>query len=195
VANDLALDRSGDVFVSDSVGSAIYRIAAGSGEAGIFVPEKTFQSPQGMAVAADGTHLYVADYGRGISRVELATGRVEELPAPPEAFLLGVDGLVRDGDTLLVTQNLARPDRVSRLFLASAGDRIVRAEVLELNDSRLIEPTLGVLARGSFWFVAAAQWSRFDEKTGVADMKGLEVPTILELPLARTLPPELPAKK
>jgi sugar lactone lactonase YvrE len=116
VANDLALDRSGTVFVSDSVGSAIYRIAPGSDAAAIFVPEKTFQSPQGMALAADGAHLYVADYGRGISRVDLATRRVAALPAPPDAFLLGIDGLDRDGDTLVVPQNLARPDRVSLPF-------------------------------------------------------------------------------
>jgi sugar lactone lactonase YvrE len=194
VANDLALDRSGRVFVSDSVGSAIYRIAPGSAEAEILVPPKTFASPQGMALDGDGTHLYVADYGRGVFRVELATGRAEELPAPPDAFLLGIDGLDRDGDALLVTQNLAHPDRVSRLYLAPAGDRIVRSEVLELNDPRLAEPTLGVVAHGSFWFVAASQWSRFDEKTGLADGKALRVPTILELPLARPRSP-VPATK
>jgi hypothetical protein len=45
------------------------------------------------------------------------------------------------------------------------------------------------VARGSFWFVADSQWSRFDEKTGLADTARLRTPTILELPLARSLPP------
>lgn len=192
VANDLALGPSGSIFVSDSRDSAIYRIVAGKDEAGVFVPAKTFRSPQGMALAADEAHLYVADYGRGVFRVDLETRRVEELPAPPDAFLLGIDGLDRDGDTLLVTQNLARPARVSRVFLSPAGDRIARVDVLELNDPRLAEPTLGVVARGSFWFVADGQWGRFDEKTGAVDTAKLAVPTVLELPLRRSSRPDLP---
>lgn len=186
VANDLAIDEEGRVYVSDSRDSALYRISRAAESAEIFVSAKTFRSPQGMSIAADGRHLYVADYGRGVFRVDLNGGKVEELPAPAGAFLAGIDGLDREGDTLLVTQNLAHPDRISRLFLAPAGDRVVRVEVLEFNDPRIAEPTLGVVARGSFWFVANGQWDRFDEKTGAVDSARLAVPTILELPLGRS---------
>ena len=185
VANDLAIDASGRVYVSDSVDSSVYRIAADGAAIETFVPPKAFRSPQGMALDAAGAHLYIADYGRGVFRVAIDDGtKVEELPAPPDAFLLGIDGLDRSGDSLVVTQNLARPDRVSRLRLDADGSRIVKAEVLEMNDARIAEPTLGVVWRSSFWFVADSQWGRFDEKTGAVDREHLREPMILELPLA-----------
>ena len=185
VANDLAIDASGRVYVSDSVDSSVYRIAADGASIETFVAPKAFRSPQGMALDAAGAHLYVADYGRGIFRVPIGDGaKVEELPAPPDAFLLGIDGLDRFGDSLVVTQNLARPDRVSRLHLAADGARVAAAEVLEINDARVAEPTLGVVWRSSFWFVADSQWGRFDEKTGAVDHEHLREPMILELPLA-----------
>jgi len=138
-----------------------------------------------MALDAAGRHLYVADYGRGIFRVAVDDGsKVGEVPAPSDAFLLGIDGLDRFGDSLVVTQNLARPDRVSRLRLDAAGARIVGAETLEMNDPRIAEPTLGLVWHSSFWFVADSQWSRFDEKTGAVDREHLREPMILELPLS-----------
>lgn len=185
VANDLAIDGAGRVYVSDSLDSVVYRIASDGASIDTFVPAKTFGSPQGMALDASGRHLYVADYARGVFRVAVEDGaKVEEVPAPPAAFLTGIDGLDRSGDSLIVTQNLAHPDRVTRLRLDPEGRRIVGTEVLELNDPRIEEPTLGVVWNGSFFFVADSQWGRFDEKTGAVDREHLREPVILEQPLA-----------
>ncbi len=182
VGNDLALDGAGGVFVSDSVDSAIYHVVSGAGVAEVFVPPGTFRSPQGMALSSDGKGLLVADYGSGISRIEIATRSVEEVDAPDSIFLTGIDGLDRVGNSLFLTQNLARPDRVVRLKLDSTGRRIVAAETLEWNDPRISEPTLGVVARGRFYFVGNAQWSRFDEKTGAPDTAKLEESAIYSVP-------------
>jgi len=182
VANDLALDGAGGVFVSDSVDSAIYRILPDSESAEVFVAPGTFRSPQGMALTRDGKALLVADYGSGISRVDIATRKVEDVDAPDSIFLTGLDGLDRAGDFLFVTQNLARPNRVARLKLDAAGWRIVASETLEWNDPRISEPTLGVVANGRFYFVGNAQWSRFDEKTGKPDEARLEEPAIYSVP-------------
>lgn len=182
VANDLALDGAGGIFVSDSVDSAIYRILPGAESADVFVAPGTFRSPQGMAVTPDGKALLVADYGSGISRIDIASKKVEDVAAPDSIFLTGLDGLDRSGDSLFVTQNLARPPRVVRLKLDAAGRRIVASETLEWNDPRVSEPTLGVVAKGRFYFVGNAQWSRFDEETGAPDTAKLEEPAIYSVP-------------
>ena len=182
VANDLALDGAGGVFVSDSVDSAIYRVSARSDAAEVFVPPGTFRSPQGMALAPDGRALLVADYSAGIFRVDLATKQVDEVDAPGSIFLTGLDGMDRSGDSLFVTQNLARPDRVVRLKLDAAGRKVVASETFEWKDPRIHEPTLGVVAKGRFYFVGNSQWSRFDEKTGAPAADKLEEPAIYSIP-------------
>jgi len=181
VANDLELDRDGSVFVSDSIGSAIYRVPAREGPVEVFVPAGAFRSPQGMVLSADGRSLCVADYGRGLFRVDRGSRKVSEIPAPDDAFLLGIDGLARSGDLLFATQNLAAPARDSRIRLSAAGDRVESVDVLELNDPRVTEPTLGIVSEGRFYFVGNAQWSRFDEKTGAVDGARLDEPRILAI--------------
>jgi sugar lactone lactonase YvrE len=185
VANDLAIDPSGRVYVSDSLDSAIYRISPGADSAEVFVPPGTFRSPQGIAFTAVGAAIIVADYSRGLYRVGIATGRVEELDAPDAMFLAGIDGLDRSGDLLFVTQNLAHPDRVARLRLDPSANRVLDSEIFEWNDPRIHEPTLGVVARGKFYFIGNSQWSRFDEATGAPDKAHLEEPTIFQIPAGR----------
>jgi len=183
VANDLELDRDGAVFVSDSVGSAIYRVPARDGPVEVFVPAGTFRSPQGMVLSTDGRSLCVADYGRGLLRVDRESRKATEIPAPDDAFLLGIDGLARSGDALLATQNLAFPARVSRIRFSAAGDRVESVDVLEWNDPRVTEPTLGAATGGRFYFIGNAQWTRFDEKTGAVDGARLDEPRILAIPV------------
>ncbi|HEV8269406.1 MAG TPA: SMP-30/gluconolactonase/LRE family protein, partial [Thermoanaerobaculia bacterium] len=113
--NDLTLDAKGDAYVSDPAAGVVYRLARGKGELETFLPAGVVRSPQGLALSKDGKSLYVADYGEGIVVVDLATKAARPLAAPADVPLMGVDGLVRHGDSLLVTQNGIRPYRVVRL--------------------------------------------------------------------------------
>ena len=183
VFNDLVLDDAGNVIVADSRDSAIYRLRSGGDSFETVVAPGTFRSPQGMAFSADGTRLYVGDWARGLFVLDVASGRVDDVPAPESAFIFGVDGLVRHGDSLIVTQNLARPARVSRLRLDGTGRRVTRVDILEMNNPHFNEPTLGVLAGDSYYYVAKSQWSLFDEETGAPAFEKLQAPEILELKL------------
>lgn len=159
--NDLVLDQDGRVYLSDAKAGIVYAIDPG-GPLEMFVPPGHFQSPQGLAWSADRRALYVADYGKGLARVDRATRAITWLR--PESFLKGLDGLVRDGDTLIATQNGVAPPRVVRIHLD--GDA-ARTETLLRNQPGMEEPTLGVLQGGDFVFVGAAQWDSFEPPKGV----------------------------
>lgn len=165
VLNDLAIARNGDVYATDSLDSAVYRLRAGATALETFVPPGVFRSPQGVAFAPDGRSVYIADYADGIWLVDLATGKREAVTGPRDVPLQGVDALAIHGRELVVSQNGIAPARIARLTLEASGSgggrRIVSGEILEMNTPLVEEPTLGVVVGDDFVYVANAQWERF----------------------------------
>ena len=70
---DLIVTRGGDVFATDSRAPVAYRIAAGTDTLERFVQSPLLLSAQGLALTPDERYLCVADYARGILRVDLTT--------------------------------------------------------------------------------------------------------------------------
>lgn len=178
--NDLTVAADGGVFVADSLGGAVYRLAAGAAALEPLVPpDAGLRSPNGLALSADGRRLYVADYPGGLFAVDLPSAEVHLLTHPPDATLRGIDGLVRHGDTLLAVQNGVAPHRVLRLHLAADGLTIRRVDTLLASHPDFDEPTLATLAAGRLLVVANSHWNRFAEDHTLPS--GLAPPIVLEL--------------
>src|SRR5215208_2224074 len=184
VFGDLALAPNGDVYVSDSRTGVLYVARAGRDSLERFAAHPLLRSPQGMAFAADGRGMYVADYSHGLLRVDLATGGVRPVPAPDGATTLGIDGLYRrDARTLLGVQNGVTPPRVVALCLDPRGERVTRVLLLDRNLAAADEPTLGVLARDAFYYVATSAWEKYDDAGRRVPGTALRPVTVLRLPL------------
>lgn len=180
---DLVLNSAGDVFATDSISPAIYRIPRGSDELELFIEGEPFVSPQGLDLTADEKHLLMADYSKGIYRIDLQTRKIINVAPAPTSTLLGIDGLYRYGDSLLAVQNGVNPQRVVRLFLNKGFDQVLRFEIVEANNPLFDEPTLGVLVGNMFYYVANSQWGAIDEKGRLAPVEKLREPLILKLKL------------
>lgn len=178
--NDLVLAPDGTAYISDGRTGAIVTLAAGATELRPFLPAGVLTSAQGLAFAADGKSLFVADYARGLARIDLATRAVHFLAAPRDTTLVGIDALVADGAQLIATQNGVRPARVVRLRPSVAGDRIEAATLLELNDARVEEPTLGTLVGRDFYYIANSQWGSFDRDGHMWPWSKLKDPMVLK---------------
>jgi hypothetical protein len=201
VFGDLLLAGNGDLYISESVEGGIFRIAGNA--LTTFIAPGTFASPQGMAWAGNGKWLYAADYSLGLLRIDIETRRVEWLPPPADACLLGLDGLVqigapyivgprigdqpRDGQTrgdrLIATQNGINPQRVVQIDLDEKG-QVKKVTALEASHPRYDEPTLGVIVDDAFFYVANSQWELF-ERGKPPPLDRLAAPVILRLPLAK----------
>jgi sugar lactone lactonase YvrE len=140
-------------------------------------------SAQGLALTPDERTLYVADYARGILRVDPARRTVSLLETADSVSALGVDGLYFHEGGLVGIQNGVAPHRVVRFTLGPGGDRVSRTQVLERAHPRHHEPTLGVLVDDRLYYIANSQWDRFGEDGGVADPESLEPTVVLRLPL------------
>jgi sugar lactone lactonase YvrE len=180
---DLILTRNGDVFATDSRAPIVYRIAAGSDSLETFIRSPLLLSGQGLSLTPDERILYLADYSRGLLRVDLATRGVTLMKTADSVLALGVDGLYLHRGHLIGIQNGVEPHRVARFTLAPSGDRIVGAQVLERAHPRYQEPTLGVLVNGELFYIANSQWERFGADGRIPDSEALERPVVLRLPL------------
>jgi sugar lactone lactonase YvrE len=180
---DVVITRAGDVYVSDSRAPAIYRVRAGADTIEAFLKSPLLLSAQGMALDRGERTMFLADYARGLLRVDLATREVQPMPAADGVLTLGIDGLYSAGNALIGVQNGVAPYRVVRLHLDGDGRRIVGADVLERARPDYAEPTLGVVVGNALYYVANSQWEQFREDGTIQAPAQLQAPLVLRLPL------------
>jgi sugar lactone lactonase YvrE len=160
---DVTVAPNGDLYVSDSEAPWLFTLPLGGDSLVRFATHPLFRSLQGMAIAPDGATMYAADYSNGLLRVDLRSRSVTPLRVPPRVTLLGVDGLYWRGGALVGIQNGIAPPRVARFCLEADGRGVRALEVVDRNPSLADEPTLGVIAGDSLFYVGTSQWDKFDD--------------------------------
>lgn len=183
---DLELLPDGSVVATDGTLGGIWKLTAGTNVVEPLVAPGVLRSPQGLVLTKDGKAVLVATYAGELFRVSLAGGPPEPVPVPDTVALDGTDGLVRHGDALIAIQNGVRPVRIARLTLDAGETRVASSEILEMNDARVGEPTLGIVVDGALVHVADAQWESVNPKGEQAALDTLKAPVFLRLPLPRT---------
>lgn len=177
---DLALHPSGDVYLTDSLTPAIYVISRNKDVLEMYAGPEPFASPQGLDFSLDGKRMFVADYGRGIFVFEVKTRTFKKLEYQPNVSLLGIDGLYFYRGDLITIQNGVRPHRIVRLFLNETMGSVKNSYVIEANNPRFDEPTLGVIVNDQFYYIANSQWESVNEKGQLASEDKLAKPLILK---------------
>lgn len=177
---DITLLRDGGVIVTDSHGGAVYRLRPGVSKLER-MDHSEFISPQTPTASADEKYVFVADYARGIARIELAGGAIFWLSHPDDIDLGGIDGLYARGQELFAIQNGVTPARIVRLQMSSSLDRVERLEVLESGSPSLGDPTHGVLVGSNFYFIANSGWSELDDNGRILAGHKLTEPTVRKL--------------
>jgi sugar lactone lactonase YvrE len=145
LANDLAIDRHGTVFVTDTDAGAVYRIDPAKSEVDTLMPPGSLFSPNGIAVSPDGTTLFVATWLDGVWRIDVATRSRFLLPqvgGPRPTF---IDGLYLRGRDLIGITSILSQGRVGRFTLSDRLDRIDEYQELECNHPAFDSPTTRVV--------------------------------------------------
>jgi hypothetical protein len=188
VVGDLHVSPRGDIFATDSIAPAVYRLAAGGSALETFLTSDRFHSRQGLALSIDARRLAVADYAIGIHIVDVTSRSSTLLPMPEHATLHGIDGLVRHGRDLIAIQNGIDPQRVVLLRMNRFWTQVEGLDVLAANLSEMDEPSLATLAGGDLLIIGNAQWARFAEDGSVNGSEAFAPTRIVRL----SLPPVRP---
>ncbi|MEO6392094.1 MAG: hypothetical protein ABIP75_09605 [Pyrinomonadaceae bacterium] len=181
VFGDLVIAKNGDVYVSDSGAPAIYLLRRGAHELETFVTNDQFVNLQGLAFAPGEKRMYVADYANGVFAIDLATKKVTLLATPPDATLLGLDGIYLVNNSLIAIQNGVSPQRIVRLTID--GDQIAKFGVLEANQPAHDDITLGTVVGKDLFYIANGQWNLIGDDGKFAEPSKLKDVVILRLPL------------
>jgi hypothetical protein len=159
---DMTLTADGDAIISDGDHGGIYKVAHADGkiarlDAGDFI------SPQTSALSDDGRHLFVPDYLRGIGSLDMKTHHTTWIAMEGKYALNGIDGLYRNGRSLIATQNGVSPERVIRFELDPSLSRVISESIIERATATLGDPTHGVIVGRDFYYIANSGWDTLDE--------------------------------
>jgi SMP-30/Gluconolactonase/LRE-like region len=180
---DLVLDSRGNVFASDSVTPAIYKIDREQDLLELFLTNRAFVNPQGLAFSSDGKHLFMADYLKGIFAIQMKSKSVSPVTPTASMTLLGIDGLYVYQGRLVGVQNGVPPNRIVEMLLDPTATRVLSFKALEANNPLFDEPTLAVIVKDSLFYIANSQWAAVDEKGNLAGEEKLQDAVILKLKL------------
>jgi sugar lactone lactonase YvrE len=167
VLGDLALAPDGSVYVTDSGGPTLWRLAPGGAALEPYVESSEFLSLQGIVLLPDGAAV-LSDHANGLLRVDLNSRNVQLYEAPPNSSLIGLDGLALTPEgNVLAIQNGLRPNRVLKIGLEGGGETISSVTVLESGHITMAAPSLGCIATdGDFYYIGNAGWTRFENNEG-----------------------------
>lgn len=157
---DLLVAPDGTVFLTDSKAPVIWKLAPDAEEIEKVADSPVFSSLQGLAL--EKRSLLVADYANGLFTVDLATGNISALTAPPGTTLLGIDGLVGIPGGIIAVQNGVEPQRVIRIALTPDRDAVTDVTVLASALPNFSDLSLITLADGHPTLIAGAGWEGFD---------------------------------
>jgi hypothetical protein len=183
VFGDLYLSNKGQVFVSDSENNIVFIVNEQTGKLDEFFSSDQFWNLQGVTSSDDGKYLFIADYVKGIFRLELATKSLIQLTSDIEISLKSIDGLTFYKNTLIAIQNAVTPMRVTRYTLDPSMSKVTGYTIIDRGHQAFNEPTIGCLSGNDFYYVANSLWSGYGKDHQLKPVDQLQEVIILKAAL------------
>lgn len=158
--NDLTLAVNGDVYLTDYLQGAVYKIKEGNYFPELFIKTQRLLYANGISISDDNRFLFVA-HSNGITRIELSSSALLELKPPPKKTLADADGIYFYNNSIIAIQT--DQQRVNRYWLNKKLNQVARTEILESWNPAFDQPTTGVLAGDTFYYIANSQYNSFED--------------------------------
>lgn len=162
VFGDLVVSEKGDAYVSESQTNTIFRVNETTHQLEPFFTSPDFLNVQGLAFSEQDEYLFIADYIKGIYRLNMKTKALNEVTSVPDVSFKGIDGLSYFRKQLIIIQNGVVPARVLVCRLDGARRKISEVRTLDRKHPAFNEPTMGVMSGDTFFYIANSQWQGYD---------------------------------
>lgn len=164
VVGDLLLNKKGEAFISDSKNNIIYKANERTRNLEVYFTSAEFWNIQGITFSPDERYLFIADYIKGIYRLETSTKTLTALKKNIHVSFKSVDGLLYYKNSLIAIQNGVTPMRVTQYFLNPSMDTIIDYIIIDRAHPAFNEPTNGCIVNDTLYYLANSQWSGYDDK-------------------------------
>ncbi len=119
---------------------------------------------QGITLDKDINYAYVADYIKGIVKINLKDFEDRVWINSNEYLLKGIDGLnFVDDNTLIAMQNNSTPKRVIKIKHNSKN--VSEIEILDNDLLTKGDPTCGKFTEDGFFYISNSQWPFYDKES------------------------------
>ena len=161
--NDITTAPDGSVYVTDTQGARVWRLAPGGTKLERFEGTGPLLAPNGITISDDGRHLFVADADH-VRVVSLADGKRWRLATPDSFSTAGIDGLAFAGNALIGHHALAF-QRLARYELNPQRTAVVRRDLIDANTPDGRTSTTGEVADGWYLYLGNTQLDRMNART------------------------------
>lgn len=160
--NDICILSSNDVYITDSDGSGLYKIEAGSDSIRRLTLSQNITLPNGITASADEQSLYIASSTvLGIVKVDLKSMNAKGL-GTSRLYPGILDGIYFKDGEIIGIQNVFFPEVIAQYKLDAAGDSIVKETVLAIAHPLFSTPTTGIIVDDEFYFIANSNVHLFE---------------------------------
>ena len=150
----------------------------------MFYHDPEIRSLQGLDFGKDRNFIFISDYTSGVYKLDLINKtKIPVVVNFKNVTMKSIDGLYYYDGSLIATQNLLVPMRVTRYYLNEVETEFTRFEYIEKANPVLNEPTLGVIVDNTFYFVANSQWAGYDNNNDIFPLDKLKDIIILKASL------------
>ncbi|PRX53938.1 hypothetical protein [Flagellimonas meridianipacifica] len=180
VAGSMVFDKDDNLYISNSSKSEIIIIDTKTNTIKQKLPVDDGFNLQGITIDLDRNILYVADYIKGVAKVDIANDYQITWFQSDSFLLKGIDGLAHvKGNKLLAIQNNSSPKRVIQLSVNGSAIETVR--LLDNNLNTTSEPTNGkYYEKLGFLYIANSSWPHYN-KNGEAIFEKWEEQKVLQI--------------
>ncbi|MBS1490708.1 MAG: hypothetical protein JSS93_09280 [Bacteroidetes bacterium] len=164
VYGDLILSSKGKVYLSDSETNELSIVNEKTNQIEPFFYSSEFISVQGITLSSDEKSLFIADYEKGIFKLDLHTKKLNLITTAKDVSLKGIDGIYFYRHSLVAIQNGVVPARSVRYELGKGENTIIDFKIIDRKHPDFGEPTLGVITGNMFYYIANSQWAGYDTR-------------------------------
>lgn len=161
VFGDLLLNKKGEAFISDSQTNTIFKANESTQQLDVFFTSDEFWNLQGLTFSDDEQYMFIADYIKGIFRLDMKTRELIMLQNPCEVSLKSIDGLLFYKKTLIAIQNGTTPMQVNQYSLNTEMTALTKVKTIDRAHPAFGEPTNGCIINNALYYIANSQWGGY----------------------------------
>lgn len=185
VLGDILISKNGVIYISDSENNTIYMVNEKSDLLEPFFSSTELWNIQGITLSGDEAYLFIADYVKGIFRLNTLTKELTLIKKVPDVSLKSIDGLIWYKHSLLAFQNGVAPMRATCYYLNDLQDTITDYRIIDRAHPAFNEPTNGCIVGDTLYYIANSQWGGYMKNHSPKPLDELQDVVILKADLKK----------
>ena len=182
--NDITVSKTGDVFITESLQPAVYKISSEADEIELFYKEEAFNSfYNGLALSENDSLLFVS-HSNGIMRLNTSTGNfLGDVMHADSITLQGIDGMSYYEGNLICHQT-SLTNGIEMYSLSPDGSSVVKRTTLESNNEYFDQASTGEIYDNKYIYIANAQMRSAFIDGNLKPLSELKPHVILEMAIS-----------